>query len=152
MKKQGCSMLQLLVSLSLLWFTPRATGDDRLSSPRSFKFRALNLFPESFDWDPAHRRVLLGSAAHGTIWALNPKNGSIQEFVRDDQLAGKVAFGGLIVDRGRNRVVVAVQDVVTWRFGALAAFDLDTGRRLFLTRLDDVGVAEGTVFPISLSN
>lgn len=133
----------LLFSVWLLQYAPQATGDS--SSLRNFKFHALNLFPESFDWDSAHERFLLGSAAQGTIWAL-AADASAKEFVRDELLAGKVAFGGLIVDSKRNRVVVAVQDLVTWNYGGVVAYDLDTGRRLFFARLDDVGVAEGCQF------
>ncbi|KAG0562889.1 hypothetical protein KC19_9G180000 [Ceratodon purpureus] len=128
----GCCVL----FLHLEWYVRDVNGG-------SLKFKALNLFPESFDWDPVHDRMLLSSMSKGTISELDTGSGTVKEFVRDEELAGKVASGGMIVDSRRNRVVHALHDIVGWRFGGVAAYDLDTGRRLFFARLDNVGVVEG---------
>lgn len=76
--------------------------------------------------------------------------------VKDADLTGNASLG-ISVDRPRNRLLVAVADVFGNRFSALAAYDLDTWNRLFLTQLngpsdekafaDDVAVdAEGNAY------
>lgn len=54
--------------------------------------------------------------------------------VKDVDLAGNASLG-LVVDRPRNRLLVAVADVIGNRYGGLAAYDLSTWKRLFLTHL-----------------
>jgi len=56
--------------------------------------------------------------------------------VKDADLAGNASLG-LLVDRPRNRCLVAVSDVIRNRYNALAAYDLSTWKRLFLTHLVD---------------
>ncbi|XP_024385520.1 uncharacterized protein [Physcomitrium patens] len=138
MKILGFSLTCVLL-VSLEWFAHGVVGERSL---RSLKFQASNLFPESFDWDRVRDRFLIGSAAKGTISEL-ASDGSFKEFVRDEEFAGKVAFGGLIVDSRRNRVIVTVQDIVDWNFSGVAAYDLDSGKRLYFARLGGLGVAEG---------
>ncbi|KAM7495797.1 hypothetical protein LguiA_020211 [Lonicera macranthoides] len=76
--------------------------------------------------------------------------------VKDVDLAGNASLG-LIIDRPRNRVLVAVGDVFGNRYSALAAYDFTSWKRLFLTQLsgsgpektfaDDVAVdAEGNAY------
>lgn len=76
--------------------------------------------------------------------------------VKDVDLAGNASLG-LVVDRPRNRLLVAVADVIGNRYGGLAAYDLSTWKRLFLTHLsgpsdeksfaDDVAVdAKGNAY------
>lgn len=133
-----------LLCFLLLWVTQGATAA-RQSSLLSLKFRSPDLFPESFDWDPVHDRFLLGSAAKATISEL-ATDGSIKEFVRDEEYAGKVNMAGVKVDRKRNRVLAVVTDVVDWNYCGVAAYDLDTKKRLYFARLDNIGVAEGVNF------
>ncbi|KAG0558892.1 hypothetical protein KC19_10G062700 [Ceratodon purpureus] len=118
-----------------------ATAAER-SSNLTIRFRSPDLFPESFDWDPVHDRFLLGSASKAIISELTV-DGSIKEFVRDEEYAGKVYMAGVKVDRKRNRVIVVVTDTVDYNYCGVAAYDLDTKKRLYFARLDKVGVAEG---------
>lgn len=58
--------------------------------------------------------------------------------VKDVDLAGNASLG-LIIDRPRNRVLVAVSDVFGNRYSALAAYDFTSWKRLFLTQLSGSG-------------
>jgi DNA-binding beta-propeller fold protein YncE len=84
----------------------------------------------------------LGSASKGTISELG-SDGTVKEFVHDEDYAGKVSVNGVKVDRKRNRVIAAVTDIGAWNYSGVAAYDLDTKKRLFFARLDSLGVAEG---------
>lgn len=132
-----CSLLLCFVLLLLQC----ATGERSL---RSFKFEALNLFPESFDWDRSHDRFLVGSMFHGTISVLSSDGSSLREFIRDEEYAGRAAISGVKVDGRRNRVIVTVVDAVSWNHGGVAAYDLDTKERVYFAYLDGVGVAPGS--------
>ncbi|KAJ6723338.1 CALCIUM-DEPENDENT PHOSPHOTRIESTERASE SUPERFAMILY PROTEIN-RELATED [Salix koriyanagi] len=76
--------------------------------------------------------------------------------VKDPALAGNSSLG-IVVDRPRNRLLVAISDLLGNKYNALAAYDLSTWDRLFLTKLggpdnekafaDDVAVdAEGNAY------
>lgn len=76
--------------------------------------------------------------------------------VKEPHLAGNASLG-IAIDHPRNRVLVVNADVIGNRYGALAAYDLSTWNRLFLTQLsgpsdeksfaDDVAVdAEGNAY------
>lgn len=54
--------------------------------------------------------------------------------VKDVDLGGN-ASAGIVIDRDRNRLLVAVGDLVGNHYSALAAYDLSTWRRIFLTEL-----------------
>jgi hypothetical protein len=129
-----------------LWCSHQVRGEKSL---KSFKFESSNLFPESFDYDRSHDRFLLGSKFHGTVSELG-NDGSIKEFVRDEEYAGRAGIAGVKVDSWRNRVVVAFADAKEFSYGGVAAYDLDTKERVYFTRLDGVGVAEGLLFSSNL--
>lgn len=54
--------------------------------------------------------------------------------VKDVDLTGNSSLG-IVVDRPRNRLLVAVADLLGNKYGALAAYDLSTWKRLLLTQL-----------------
>ncbi|VFQ74595.1 unnamed protein product [Cuscuta campestris] len=54
--------------------------------------------------------------------------------VKDADLSGNSSLG-LAIDRRRNRILVAISDVIGNRFSGVAAYDLSTWNRLFLTKL-----------------
>lgn len=76
--------------------------------------------------------------------------------VKDVDLAGNASLG-IVIDRRRNRLLVAVADLLGNRYSALAAYDMSTWRRVFLAELsgqseersfaDDVAVdAQGNAY------
>lgn len=58
--------------------------------------------------------------------------------VKDADLTGNASLG-FSIDRERNRVLVAVADVLGNRYSALAAYDLTSWNRVFLTKLSGPG-------------
>lgn len=58
--------------------------------------------------------------------------------VKDPDLTGNSSLG-IVVDRPRNRLLVAISDVLGNNYNALAAYDLSTWDRLFLTKLGGSG-------------
>lgn len=54
--------------------------------------------------------------------------------VKDADLAGNASLG-IVIDRDRNRLLVAVADLLGNRYSALAAYDMSTWRRVFLAEL-----------------
>lgn len=58
--------------------------------------------------------------------------------VEDVDLAGNATLG-ISIDRLRNRLLVVVSDLIGNRYSGLAAYDLSSWQRLFLTHLNNPG-------------
>lgn len=109
-------------------------------STHVYHYHSSGFLRECAKWDADHRRFLI-SFLEGGIGAVTvPEDhspGAVLEesvVVRDSDLAGNASLG-LAIDRPRNRVIVAVGDVIGNRYSAVAAYDLSTWQRLFLTKL-----------------
>lgn len=70
--------------------------------------------------------------------------------VKDVDLAGNASLG-ISIDRVRNRLLVAVADLLGNRYSALAAYDLSTWRRLFLAELSAHGKSAFFFFMLCVS-
>lgn len=108
--------------------------------PRELLAHADSLHPEGVAWDPTRRAFLVGSARHGTVSVVRA-DGSTEVLVDDPAV---ISNYGVHVDALRRRVLVAYADLgvavgstpqTTLKVGGVAAFDLRTGRRLFVTDL-----------------
>ncbi|KAL6978272.1 hypothetical protein U1Q18_019941 [Sarracenia purpurea var. burkii] len=127
-----------------------------------YQYHSAGWLRESGKWDDLNRRFLVSLFEGGIGQIQVPENHSpatvLEEVpvVRDADLAGNGSLG-LVIDRPRNRLLVAIADVFGNRYSALAAYDLTTWDRLFLTHLsypedeksfaDDVAVdAEGIAY------
>ncbi|OAY76300.1 hypothetical protein ACMD2_11695 [Ananas comosus] len=114
---------------------------------------------ECAKWDAPARRFLVstffgsGVAEIAVDGAAAPEE---REVVAEPDVAGNASVG-IAVDRARRRLLVVFADVLGHRHGAVAAYDLESWARLFLTRLsgpgdgdafaDDVAVdEEGTAY------
>ncbi|XP_073150101.1 uncharacterized protein [Henckelia pumila] len=100
---------------------------------------------ECAKWDHSNRRFIV-SFFEGGLGVLpvdqghSPAGSVLEEVVVVENAdLGKNSSLGLVVDRPRNRVLVAVADVLGNRYSALAAYDLTTWRRIFLTQLSEPG-------------
>ncbi|KAL1338591.1 hypothetical protein HN51_033212 [Arachis hypogaea] len=98
-------------------------------------FRSPKLFPEGLAWDPTGQNFLVGSLHHRTI--SNVSNaGVIETLISDTSLPENVTILGLAVDSRNHRVLAALHAFKPLPpFNALAAYDLHSGNRLFLTVL-----------------
>eukprot|EP00252_Welwitschia_mirabilis_P024324 TRINITY_DN7178_c0_g1_i1.p1 TRINITY_DN7178_c0_g1~~TRINITY_DN7178_c0_g1_i1.p1 ORF type:complete len:317 (-),score=-9.36 TRINITY_DN7178_c0_g1_i1:381-1331(-) len=117
------------------------------------EYQSITRFHESIAWDSDGNRFLV-SGFDGSISEI--KDNREVRVLKDEAYAGNATLG-LKIDRQRNRLVVAIADLIGLRYGAVAAYDLRTWKRLFLTPLsgsgtektlaDDVAVdADGNVY------
>ncbi|XP_019160218.1 PREDICTED: uncharacterized protein LOC109156814 [Ipomoea nil] len=128
-------------------------------STHVIQYHSTGWLRECAKWDDQGRRFLVTffEGGVGQIPVPLDHDGSagsvLQEtpLVKEVDLSGNASLG-LAIDRRRNRVLVAVADVFGNRYSALAAYDLSTWKRIFLTKLsgpedekslaDDVAVDE----------
>ncbi|KAE9584677.1 putative six-bladed beta-propeller, TolB [Lupinus albus] len=113
-------------------------------------FRSPNLYPESLTWDPHAHHFLLGSLRHRTIVAVSD-SGNVETFISDPALPSDVSFFGLAVDSPRHRVL-AVVNRHDPPFNALAAYDLHSRRRLFLSTLPSFNDSPSAANDVAVDN
>ncbi|XP_068639071.1 uncharacterized protein [Aristolochia californica] len=98
-------------------------------------FRSLNLFPESAAWDPSAQHFVVGSVWFHSLHSVSDA-GVVETLVSDSDLPANVSILGVAVDSVRSRVLAVV---IAGRrfppFDALAAYDLRSRRRIFLSPL-----------------
>ncbi|GAB2254463.1 hypothetical protein Droror1_Dr00022272 [Drosera rotundifolia] len=136
-------LLLLLISAIPVAYILRS----ELSTPPThvYHYHASGLFRESAAWDESHRRFLV-SFVEGGIGEVKVRDdgegegGVLEEVtvVKDADVSGNASVG-IEVDAVRKRVVVVYVDLIGRGFGAVAAYDLGTWERLFLTRLAGPG-------------
>lgn len=98
------------------------------------------LYPESLAWDDGLQLLISGSLARGALFSITV-NGTVEEFIRDTDYAGIAATVGLATDPPRRRILTVVNNVFDHpsSFHGLAAYNLDTKTRLFLSKFDGHG-------------
>ncbi|XP_047062810.1 uncharacterized protein LOC124670342 [Lolium rigidum] len=96
---------------------------------------------ECAKWDAEGGRFLVSTFLGASVVEVRQGPGKVEErvVVADPDVAGKVSVG-LALDAPRRRILVAYADRPP-RFGyaAVGAYELVSGRRIFLTRLDEPG-------------
>ncbi|XP_030444653.2 uncharacterized protein LOC115667180 [Syzygium oleosum] len=102
-------------------------------------YHSSGFLRECAKWDAPGRRFLVSFLEGGVGQVLVPDDRSpavLEEatVVKDADLAGNASLG-LAVDGARGRLLVAVADVIGNRYSAVAAYDLSTWKRAFLTQL-----------------
>ncbi|KAH7863462.1 hypothetical protein Vadar_017806 [Vaccinium darrowii] len=114
-----------------------------------YHYHSTGWLREGGKWDDLNRRFLVSFMEGGVGQIRVPddhSSGTVLEEVRvvtDVDLKGNASLG-IVVDPARNRLLVAIADVFGNRYGALAAYDLTTWDRLFLTQLS--GPEDGKTF------
>jgi len=107
-------------------------------STHVFSYQSSGFFRECAKWDDVGRRFLVSFMDGGGVGEIVPKDSDdvLEEvtLVKDVDLAGNASLG-IAIDHVRNRLLVAVADLLGNRYSALAAYDLSTWRRLFLAEL-----------------
>ncbi|KAK7273812.1 hypothetical protein RIF29_14875 [Crotalaria pallida] len=122
--------------LFLLFLIEISTPATVLATHRHvINFRSPNLYPEGLAWDPKGQHFLVGSLRHRTISAVSDA-GVVETLISDISLPENVTILGLAVDPRNNRVLAALHALKPLPpFNALAAYDLRSRRRLFLSLL-----------------
>ncbi|CAN4124963.1 unnamed protein product [Withania somnifera] len=100
-------------------------------------FRSPTLYPESFTWDPNSRNFIVGGTRHQSLLSISDA-GVAETLISDYDLPANSSFLGLAIDHNRNRLLACIHSRHSRpQFNALAAYDLQSRRRLFLTPLLD---------------
>jgi hypothetical protein len=106
---------------------------------------------ECAKWDAEGGRFLVSTFFGAGVAEVRVGAGAMEErvVVADPEVAGRVALG-LAVDAPRRRVLVAYADRPP-RFGyaAVGAYELGSGRRIFLARLDGPGTSSPVIDGLS---
>ncbi|CAJ1969828.1 unnamed protein product [Sphenostylis stenocarpa] len=128
-----------------------------------YHYHSSGWFRECSKWDSHHRRFIVSFFEGGLGQVKLPEKDSDLSAPLEEVLVAKEAnlarnaSLGIVIDSPRNRVLVVNADVIGNRYSALAAYDLSTWNRLFLTQLsgpsdeksfaDDVAVdGEGNAY------
>ncbi|GMH23572.1 hypothetical protein Nepgr_025415 [Nepenthes gracilis] len=123
-------------------------------STHQYHYHGQGWLRECAKWDDLNRRFLVSFLEGGVGGLRVPRNYSpgvdvLEEIavVKDTDVAGNASLG-ISIDRPRNRLLVAVADLIGNRYSALAAYDLSSWNRLFLTQLSGPGSNSFEVFQI----
>ncbi|XP_055805123.1 uncharacterized protein LOC129873948 [Solanum dulcamara] len=133
--------VSLILFLSTLFiFIASSLPSAARKKPHIINFRSYNLFPESFTWDPKSQHFILGSTRRQKLIAVSDA-GVVETLISDTSLPPNSSFAGLTVDRYKNRLLACIHRVPSPEsptpFNALAAYDLQSNRRLYLAPLLD---------------
>ncbi|MFF2148120.1 hypothetical protein [Kitasatospora sp. NPDC058190] len=154
MNRQNRTVRRALVALAAATLLgtagtlPAAAAAHR-PAPAVIAGHAPTLVPETAVWDAAHHRFLVGSLRHGTVSAV-AVDGSVRTLIDDPDTLIEIA--GLRIDQAHRRILVTNLDngigertspATLGRVAGIAAYDLDTGRRLFYTDLAAVAADGG---------
>uniref|UniRef100_A0A7N0VIB4 Uncharacterized protein n=1 Tax=Kalanchoe fedtschenkoi TaxID=63787 RepID=A0A7N0VIB4_KALFE len=138
--RRCCSPTKFLLLILLISAVPIAYIISLERSPPSthvYYYHSSGYLRECAVWDASNRRFLVSFFDNGIGQITENGDGGVLEervVVKDADLAGYASLG-LAIDRPRNRALVAIADVLTNRYSALAAYDLSTWKRIFLTQL-----------------
>lgn len=116
-----------------------------------YHYHSVGWFRESGKWDDVNRRFLVShfEGGVGEIRVVDHgddhSNQVLDEItvVDHSELEGNASLG-ICIDRLRNRLLVVEADVFRNRYSGLAAYDLSSWQRLFLTHLSPLGEKEKT--------
>ncbi|XP_031250387.1 uncharacterized protein LOC116108272 [Pistacia vera] len=105
-----------------------------------YHYHSSGYMRECAKWDQSNRRFLV-SFMGGGIGQVSVPEDYLPDTVLDEltvvkeaDLSGNASLG-IAVDQPRNRLLVVVADLLRNKYNGLAAYDLSTWKRLFLTQL-----------------
>ncbi|XP_071726643.1 uncharacterized protein [Rutidosis leptorrhynchoides] len=155
--------LLLLILVSAIPIAIIISLESSTPSTHYYQFHSTGWFRESSKWDQVNRRFIVSFTDTGGLGVVHvPDDHNTNDVLEEIVVVTNTdAVGngtcGLFIDRPRNRVVVAIADVFGNKYSAVAAYDLDSWKRLYFTQLslpggpksfaDDVTVdAEGNAY------
>ena len=113
-------------------------------STHVYQYHSTSWLRESATWDDINRRFIV-SGLEGSVGEVKVPDDHHDDdilneitIVKDVELAGNASVG-VSIDRSRNRLLVVVTDLIGNRYSGLAAYDLSSWKRLFLTHLTKPG-------------
>ncbi|KAF8014752.1 hypothetical protein BT93_H0527 [Corymbia citriodora subsp. variegata] len=129
------SILSVFVVFLLFLLLPPHLQLAHAKKPHAIAFRSPGLYPEAMAWDPSAQHFLVGSLRSRSIHAVSDA-GVVEDLICDDSLPPNSTILGVAVDGPRNRLLAVVHSIAPLPpFDALAAYDLRSRGRLFLSLL-----------------
>lgn len=130
-------MASFLLSVSLL-VALAGYADARSSAVRTVAVHYPALYPEGFAWDDVLGVFISGSFVRGALFSIS-ENGTVGDFVRDEDYAGMASTVGVTIDAGRRRLLAVINNFFDHpsSFNGLACYHLDTKSRLFLAKFNE---------------
>jgi hypothetical protein len=115
---------------------------------RIWPVRSLNLYSEGLPWDFSTQHFLVVSLRNRTIAAVSDV-GVVKTLISDSSLPENVIVLGLAMDSANHRLLTVIHAMDPLpHFDALAAYDLRSGNRLFLSLLpsddDTIGTRQNS--------
>lgn len=133
-KSKSTKILPLSLFLFLILVDPTPSF---ARTPHVINFRSLNLYPEGLTWDPSAQHFIVGSLHHRSIHSVSDA-AVVETLISDPTLPQNATILGLAIDSIHNRLLAVVHAAAPLPpFNALAAYDLRSRRRVFLSLLDD---------------
>ncbi|XP_031250374.1 uncharacterized protein LOC116108258 [Pistacia vera] len=132
--------LMLLLLISAIPFAYIISLERTKFATHVYQYHSSGFMRECAKWDQSHRRFLVSFLGGGVGQVSVPRDYLPQTVlnevtvVKDVDLAGNASLG-IVLDHPRNRLLVVVSDLFWNKYSALAAYDLSTWKRLFLTQL-----------------
>lgn len=139
--------LALLLLLVLVSSVPLAIIASLERSAAGFTFQTPDWICECAKWDPVGRSFLAstflgGGVARLTLEDPDAVGGALTQraVLSDPDVVGNVSLG-MAIDRGsgRRRILVVYADLLRCRSSSVAAYDLESWSRIFLTHLSGPG-------------
>lgn len=110
-------------------------------------FRSPSLYPECFVWDSSANHFIVGSLRDRSIYSVS-SSGAVKTLISDPSLPTNASFGGIALDRDRGRILAVVHSFDPLPpFDALAAYDVQSGGRIFLAALPSDPGSTGAAKP-----
>ncbi|CAN1158891.1 hypothetical protein LINPERPRIM_LOCUS12109 [Linum perenne] len=122
--------------LILLILTPIQSTTKK---PHLIKFRppSPNLYPEWLAYDSSGQHFVVGSLHNRTIHSISDSE-VIETLISDPSFTPNSTILGVVIDSINNRLLTAVHSIFPPPiFNALAAYDLRSRKRIFLSLLPD---------------
>jgi sugar lactone lactonase YvrE len=128
--------LLIIIILAFVSLSVIAFAQDGEDPPDEIVIEHPNLFPEGIEYDDESGNFMVGSASEGSIYIV-AEDGTATLLAENEDLETNAGIVGIEIDRTNNRLLAAVGDVYAFppNQAKLAAYDLETGERLFLVDL-----------------
>ena len=134
--------IMILTILTVLLLGPVSQTHAR--KPHVITFRSPNLYPEGLTYDPSAQHFLVGSVRDRIIESVSDA-GVVETLISDLDLPENATVLGLAVDTVNKRLLAAITAADPLpHFTALASYDLQKRRRIFLSVLEDDDVTTAT--------
>lgn len=133
-------LLILLSAVPIAYVIHSETSDH---ATHVYAYHSKSFLRECVKWDDLNRRFIVsyfdGGLGVVPVKDDHPPGVVLEEIPVVISDLGKNSSLGLVIDRPRNRVLVAIADVFGSKYSAVAAYDLTSWDRIFLTQLSGAG-------------